>query len=527
MEYFLADTKESLTLFDTFKLEHPQLQLLNHYAYPNFDHDRYIFNSNNFNQYEIENIINFSSDWYHSKCGDVTLYNGFSWGPTLGSNMLLQLPFLYKEYIAFKKLRFNIIWISSNESLEFKKLMEYFYKDKVRFYQVATCPRLIDLYSKRSLQMPRKDFRFSFLALIKKILLFKHPVTLFLAEGSLLSYFDKKEDVYYLNTKNIKKGIYQNAPSSYTASLKFIPPWLTDSQFYHKHFFRHNTEAQLNIDPDFLTFFAISTSQSIADKKTTLSAWISFYISLLENYSIKEIVFAGERIEYLSLGIEVANIYKAKKIHIIDGVAYGKRILYFYNKNFKSIFNFSITFNPESYATLSKNNPVLDKIILEEQPHPMLLKTPAVKKSVYDVIVFAPISLEYSISSLPDYSPITLDLLIKKLTAAGLKVAIKFKNVNIMQYYKDFLTDEIYQDIPSLTCTPSEAFSFTKAIVTGVSTTIAEAEAHKTPCFVYEAYGSGYFKDFLSEEFFGRRTLYLNPDILTSEIKKELTVKNF
>lgn len=527
MKYFLADTKESLNVFNEYKLNDSQLVLLNHYAYPGFDESCYIFANSKYSQNKIDNILNFSTDWYHDTNGaDVTLHNGFSWGAIIGCSMLLYLPYLYREYLTFKDLSVDIIWISENEALEFKQLMQFLFSDKIKTYKTipAEIPRLVDLYTKRSLPLPRSDFKLSILASIKKILLKKKPISLFVTEGSLLSYFDKQRNIFYLNTKLFKKSVYQNAPKTYSDAVLYIPPWLTDYTFYQTHFLSHSKYKSLDIDSRFLSFFSIALTKLIEKQQQKYLSWMSFYLQLFKNYTIKEVIFPGERIEFLSIGIEIAKLNNAKTIHITDGFAFGKRVLYFYYNSFKSLFNSSIVFNQESLSTLTINNPKLDEIVLENKLHPMLKKAnfDNQDEKPFDIIIFAPISLEYSLSCLPDYGPVSLDLLVKKTSLLDMKIAIKFKNEKIINYYKDFFTDPIYQKIPFLTCPSLEALNMTRVIITGVSTTIAEAEVSGIPCFVYEAIESGYTKDFLSDEFNSRRKFYFELETLLVDLKKIL-----
>lgn len=527
MKIFLNYDSNSVVQFEKLSSQRPELVFLSHYFYSGIDCSTYIHNLSSDQNVNIKDFVDFSTTWNFSDGKDNSIVNNFSWGPVISCSLLFLAPYVFKEYQALKSVgEIDELWISNSELNEFKLICRLLLKDKVNFYDPNDQKREIinNLYIRRSLPPPPNDIRLKLLEALQ-VFTFRKVDSLSINEGSLISFLEKKPELRILNSRKLDKSFYCNFSQKYRSiANSFIPVWLLDESFYIKEF--KNSEIFKNslINEPYINLLSSLLVDHLKNLLPQIVDWLAYYLKLFEKSKLRNFYFPGERVEFYTVGICLANSMNIQTTYMHDGFCPVNKMFYFYQKDgVHSLFDNLVLFKNDDLDFLSDPPVAPQNKFISKDVHPMLNKAILKKENdvIHDVIIFIPISIEYNPYCFPDKIPFIMRNLCLELLKLNLNVAIKFKGEKIKKlcfdFYKDLEGVSIYSSETSTSC-----ISKSRLLITGTSTAIWEAQVLHTECIIFEPKENGFDTETYANSFIKKHGVLTEIEQVITAVKSKL-----
>lgn len=499
MNYYLVDSRNAFDKIDISSSDTSK-RIIYHYAFSGFQTSDYLFNKPAYSPEVGAEILHFILNWYRTPDGkDLSISNGVSWGNILSCSLLQNTPYLYKEFCHLSQLEdLETLHISSSEHIYLKKLIKNMFGEKVIEYQ-SSRNSLMDLYIQRSLPLPRSHWSFSPLGFLTNRFKPCHGQTIVFKDSSLDDYYKSRKDCFFINTRDLDRSIYYQYFLNEKESRNKIPKWFYDPNFYEENFIRYCNDNKFKPDFAFLKFLSNFCAEFAQDQTNFYLHWISYYTQIFDKFSPRNAHFPGERADVFLIGAEIAKSMGIDITLIWDGIAFTREIAFMKNSQGKWLFDQYIVFENEGRNVLLSQGIDPSRILVPNQPHPMLYQSERTDEPIYDVIIFSWVSLEYNPYCFQDQMPLLLKELLLNLKTMGLKVAIKMKSSILESFYKEFLSEDDLEGVDILHGPSIEQMKKGSLIITGMSTAIAEAEFLKKKTVIYEPYENGYCDSYMKE----------------------------
>lgn len=459
--------------------------------------------------------------WFKDDKGnDVSLHDSISWGNILACGLIQAIAYSYREYTFLKNLQADTLRISNKEDTYFVTVAKHVFNEKLELYDGKQDKLIIDTTIKRNLQFPRTNWKFWLLSKISFLnTMFKSTFNLVIADGTVIDYYKEKEDYLFLNTRFFSKSVYYNYKRNRDLVKTITPDWILDKNFYLKNLTEYNLRNGCPFENNYLNILSEIFVLHAQRNLEQIQDWICYYKNLFHKFKPAEAHFPGEKIEFYCAGAEVANAMGIKTSLLWDGISALEDSLFFRKPNNQWLFDKYITFDDLSYRALLRSGVPATDTIKENVQHPMIQKiSERQETTIYDVVFFFWIPYEYNPFCFPDLLPSIFEETIQELKKKNLKIAVKFKNEFIKNFYAPAISKDTFKGIDVFTGSPSEVMPHSKIVITGISTAIFEAMALGKKVFIFEPPENGYCKEMINIDLLQQLKFYTSIKDIVEDI---------
>ena len=458
------------------------------------------------NTAEIDMAVEYLTfNWHRNESGeDEYIFNGLSIAESFSTGAWISNSSICREYFCLQSWlkRFEIIYISYNESEDFKKIASLF-GQQIKIYDPAhrVKPLLPSINARHHL-INKTPLYLNILRFIQRpILNLLNHKTIAVKDWVILRYEKNQSSWLSINTLRFWKSAYLRDPT--------LDELLTASSKVPKNFDKSlSLEAltcildRVNVTWDAELVLSISERMKKSyEYHRNYFIWVTAaYENLLNSYKPLELVITSELYEPYSIAAQIAKSKGVRAAWMVDGypvIPYSR--LLGDKRVGPIIFDVIYAMGLKHKMLLEKNKGIGQKLEKITPPIFELNKRSIKCQKKYDVIIMTLTPNDLSING---YLGSSINNLIQTIEVARQfgfkKIAIKIKHQSEKAFLKDLKSTGFIENIVVLEGNFSRHINSARCIIGGISSAIGEAIFNEVPYYIYEPINNGFNEERIS-----------------------------